>query len=60
MPIYEFSNGSKIIERFFVSYKDAPNELEQDGQIFKKIISIPSEPVFRGSGFFKTDYKELG
>lgn len=58
MPIYEYVNKkNEKIDRYFPSYKDAPDEITEDGDLYKRVVSASQRFVFVGSGFHCNDYK---
>jgi len=57
MPIYEYNCPKCGVFECIRSYSD--DELKSCPRCnsdIEKILSIPSQPIFRGNGFYKTDY----
>lgn len=58
MPIYEFICGSCGKQGEFVkSMADFKQDCPDCKKPMDKLVSIPASPVFKGSGFYSTDYK---
>jgi predicted nucleic acid-binding Zn ribbon protein len=63
MPIYEYeiTSGPRKGEKVEVIQKfdDEPlTVLPDTGEEVEKVLSIPSQPQFKGKGFYCTDYKK--
>lgn len=62
MPTYEYKCTSceKIFE-YFQKMSDSPIEkCEECSGNLKKLISGGTGPIFKGTGFYQTDYKNNG
>jgi len=59
MPIYEYQREDGTIFEIIQHVNDAPlHRCPQTGQTVRRIFSPVSPPVFKGSGFYQTDYKK--
>lgn len=61
MPIYEFycKKCNKIQEKLLkIEQLNSPQFCEYCGNILEFKFPIISNPVFKGSGFYETDYKK--
>lgn len=66
MPIFEFEcENGHIFEKYFkTNVPDLSKFIKEGhckicyGKIMRKIQSTVSEPIFRGVGFYATDYKK--
>lgn len=60
MPTYEYKCTScGEIAEYFQKMTDAPIEkCESCGGKLKRLISGGVRPIFKGSGFYQTDYKD--
>ncbi len=59
MPTYEYKclSCGKLFEYFQKITDDPINECEDCGGQLKRLISGGAGPIFKGSGFYQTDYK---
>ena len=59
MPTYEYkcSDCNKVIEIFQKITDEPLNECPECGGHIKRLISTGLAPIFKGSGFYQTDYK---
>jgi len=62
MPIYEYECESckKIFEFFLVTREKEPEKCPDCGGNIKRIISKGVGFIFKGPGFYATDYKNKG
>lgn len=59
MPIYEYecSKCNRVLEKIIKFNEQHPTKCDCSmGGTLSRIISLPSAPKFKGSGFYKTDY----
>jgi putative FmdB family regulatory protein len=60
MPLYEYKceKCEKVTERLIsnISYRPPTTECKHCKDEAKLISSVPSDPQFKGKGFYKTDY----
>lgn len=62
MPTYEYKcmSCSSVFE-YFEKITDEPRRIcEECGGEIKRLISGGLGPIFKGSGFYQTDYKNTG
>ena len=62
MPTYEYKclSCGKLFE-YFQKITDAPvTKCEDCGGELKRLISGGAGPIFKGTGFYQTDYKNSG
>jgi putative FmdB family regulatory protein len=59
MPIYEYQRDDGTIFEVIQHIHDAPlSRCPQTGQAVRRIFSPVAPPIFKGSGFYQTDYKK--
>jgi putative FmdB family regulatory protein len=59
MPIYEFTcDKCGHFTQEHKSMGDTYHCCTVCGESMRKAVSTPAPPVFKGSGFYKTDYKD--
>lgn len=59
MPTYDYKcNVCNYTFEYFQSMKDAPlTECPKCGGQLKRLIGAGAGPIFKGTGFYQTDYK---
>lgn len=58
MPIYEYKREDGTVFEIKQSITEEPlTECPTTGQKVERIISQTAAPIFRGKGFYSTDYK---
>ena len=60
MPIYEYEceDCGKRVEVFLIGKENEPEKCENCGGKLKRLISGGVGFIFKGSGFYATDYKK--
>jgi putative FmdB family regulatory protein len=57
MPIFEYScPNCGIFECIRFRSEGDLEECPRCHEAIEKILSVPSQPIFKGNGFYKTDY----
>lgn len=59
MPIYTYENykGHRI-EKLIQDVNNRPEDIEHNGEWYTLVPSVPSDPKFKGTGFYTTDYNK--
>ncbi len=61
MPLYEYvcKKCGEVLEVLQFNEEEKPNYCKKcnSQDCLEKLISVTSDPQFKGSGFYKTDYK---
>jgi putative FmdB family regulatory protein len=62
MPTYEYrcKNCNNLFEVFQSMSSEPVNECPKCGGSVKRLIGAGSGPIFKGTGFYQTDYKNAG
>ena len=66
MPIYEYEcpvckTRTEVLQKMSDTAPNCPAEPDDaDHGPMEKVMSTPSRAVFKGSGFYETDYKRRG
>ena len=59
MPIYEYEREDGSRFEFWQKINDEPlDRCPETNQKVRRLVSLPGKPVFKGSGFYETDYKK--
>lgn len=57
MPLFNYrSDDGEVIEELVRQGEQRPDEIKRDGKTYKYVVGAPSDPRFRGKGFYATDY----